>query len=156
MVSSRDMAAEPARLSDIDAPHLDTPPTVCASTMDNIWCWAKRMAIVQMDLSFGARECWRILEAFPPGNCYPSHYYIAEKLGKSKSAVRRYLRELKLGGYIDIAVRYDDENRRRRQSTKHPRGQTSNSYTVLDQQDLIARAQQLVQEWHAKQQKPQG
>ncbi|MEQ1949646.1 MAG: hypothetical protein ABL995_20815 [Bryobacteraceae bacterium] len=72
----------------------------------DVWKWAKRQAIGQMDLSFGARECWRILDGFPPGKCYPSHWFIAEKLRKSQSAVRRYLRELKLSGYISINANF--------------------------------------------------
>jgi hypothetical protein len=100
--------------------------------------WAKRQAIGKMDLSFGARECWRILEGFPTGRCYPSHYFIAETMRKSKSAVCRYLRELKERGYIDIDKRSDR------------RGQTSNGYIILDQPDLIARANQIFQEWAAK------
>jgi len=90
-----------------------------------------------MDLSFGARDCWRILAGFPEGRCYPSHYYIAETMRRSKSAVRRYLRELKKGGYIDVDERSDK------------RGQTSNGYFILSQPDLIAR--HILQEWEAKQ-----
>ncbi len=92
-----------------------------------------------MDLSLGARECWRILDGFPTGRCYPSHYFIAETMLRSASAVRRYLRELKERGYIDIGERF---NRR---------GQRSNTYTILDQTDLVARANQILQEWAAKQ-----
>jgi len=104
-----------------------------------LWIWAKRQAIGKMDLSFGARECWRILEGFPTGKCYPTHWWIAENLNKSKSAVRRYLRELEQRGYIGIVERF---NRL---------GQRSNTYTVLDQPDLIARATQIFQDLEAKQ-----
>jgi DNA-binding IclR family transcriptional regulator len=104
-----------------------------------------------MDLSLGARECWRMLEAFPPGKCYPSHYHIAEKLRKSESAARRYLAELKRLGYIEIVFRFDASR-----SKRAPRGQTSNSYTLLDQPDLIARARQIVQDWAAKRKKQEG
>jgi DNA-binding IclR family transcriptional regulator len=114
--------------------------------LEDVWKWAKRQAISQMDLSFGARECWRVLDGFPPGQCYPSHWYIAEKLRKSKSAVRRYLRELKERGYVRIEEQFDDLRR-----WSPDRGQTSNAYTVLDQADLIARAKQIFQEWEAKQ-----
>jgi hypothetical protein len=103
-----------------------------------------------MDLSWGARECWRILEAFPPGKCYPSHYYIAERLRKSKSAARRYLFELKRLGYVAIVEQFGASR-----SKRAPRGQTSNSYSLLDQPDQIACAKQIVQEWHAKHQKRQ-
>jgi hypothetical protein len=105
----------------------------------DVWIWARRQAIAQMDISFGARECWRILESLPMGNCHPSHWWIAETLRKSKSAVCRYLRELKERGYIDIDERSDR------------RGQTSNDYIILDQPDLIARAKQIFQDWEAKQ-----
>jgi predicted ArsR family transcriptional regulator len=66
-------------------------------------------------------------------------WWIAETLRKSKSAVRRYLRELKQRGYIDIDDQFDK------------RGQTSNTYTILDQADLIACANQVFQDWEAKQ-----
>src|SRR5436305_9574402 len=108
---------------------------------EDIWRWCKRQAIGQMDLSFGARECWRIIEGFPPGRCYPSHYFIAEILQKSVSAVRRYLRELKGCGYIASEARYNNDNKRPgalRNRRHKPRGQTSNNYVVLDQPDLIA------------------
>jgi hypothetical protein len=126
--------------------------------VEDVWRWAKRQAIAQMDLSWGARECWRMLDAFPPGQCYPSHWYIAEKLRKSLSAVRRYLKELKKRDYIDISARYDDDVRRRRVRRSGPdrsRGQTSNSYTLLDQPDLIACARQIVQDWKAKRERKQ-
>jgi len=110
-----------------------------------IWTWARRQAIGQMDLSFGARECWRILEGYPPGQSYPSHWYIAEKLRKSRSAVRRYLRELDAGGYVRITAQFDEVRRPGRY-----RGQTSNAYTILDQEDLIARATQIFQDHEAK------
>src|SRR5712664_3206185 len=115
----------------------------------DIWTWAKRQAIVRMELSFGARECWRILDGFPEGKCYPSHFYIAETLRKSNSAVRRYLRELEQHGYVEITPRYETDVERSR-GKRRPRGQTSNRYTVLDQPDLIACARQILQEWHAK------
>jgi response regulator of citrate/malate metabolism len=101
------------------------------------WTWAKRQAIVQMELSFGAKEIWRIIESFE--SCYSSHWWFAEKLRKSPSAVRRYLRELKQGGYIQIDKQFDR------------RGQTSNRYTVLNQEDLMARANQIHNDWSAKQ-----
>lgn len=122
---------------------------------EDIWRWAKRQAIGQMDLSFGAKECWRILDGFPSGSCYPSHYYIAETMRKSVSAVRRYLRELKEGGYIEITARLDGIRQGPRGKSR-PLGQTSNDYTILDQPDLIARARQLLQEWRAKQQRSNG
>lgn len=103
-----------------------------------VWKWAKRQAIGRMDVSLGARECWRILDSFPAGRCYPTHYYIAERMLKSPSAVRRYLQELKEAGYIRITRHFDY------------RGQTSNRYTMLDQEDLIACAQQILQESQAK------
>jgi DNA-binding transcriptional MocR family regulator len=108
-----------------------------------------------MDLSFGARECWRILDAFPEGHAYPSHYYLAEKLRMSRSAVRRYLRELKEAGFIQIRPRYDDENPQPRAVRKsdRPRGQTSNLYVVLNPADLVACAQQIIQDWTAKRQR---
>ena len=113
---------------------------------EHIWRWALGEAIAQMDLSWGARACLRILEAYPRDKCYPSHWYIAEKLKKSRSAVRRYLRELEQCGYIKITQQYDD------QIARWPnRGQTSNSYTVLSQPDLTACANQIFQEWKAKQ-----
>jgi hypothetical protein len=131
-----------------------TAPQIIA----DIWRWAKRQAIGQMDLSWGARECWRILEAFPPGQCYPSHWYIAERLRRTRSAVRRYLRELNERGYIEISPRYDDDNTqaRRPRANRPPRGQTSNDYVVLDQPDLIAAARQIVQDWKAKQHQSKG
>ncbi len=79
-----------------------------------------------------------MLEGFPPGRCYPTHYFIAETMLRSPSAVRRYLRELKERGYIKIEERSDK------------RGQISNDYIILDQPDLIARATQIFQEWAAK------
>jgi hypothetical protein len=102
------------------------------------WTWAKRQAIGRMDLSLGARECWRILAGFPTGRCHPTHYFIAETMLRSPSAVRRYLRQLKERGYIEIDERSDR------------RGQTSNDYIILDQPDLIARATKIFQEWAAK------
>jgi hypothetical protein len=121
-----------------------------AGVADDIWRWAKRQAIGQMDLSLGARECWRILEGFPPGSCFPSHYHIATTMRKSVSAVRRYLKKLEGSGYVEISERYDENERLNRH---RPRGQTSNTYTILDQPDPIARAVQIVQEWRAKQQR---
>jgi DNA-binding transcriptional MocR family regulator len=111
-----------------------------------------------MNLSFGAKECWRILERFPSGSCYPSHYYIAEAMRKSLSAVRRYLVELKERGYIGITPRYDIKPAKgpRPRGQYHPRGQTSNNYTILDQPDLIARARQIVQDWEARRKKQEG
>jgi hypothetical protein len=125
---------------------------------DGIWRWAKQKAIGRMDLSFGAKECWRILAGFPEGSCFPSHYHIAETMGKSKSAVRRYLRELAGRNYIEITAVYDTEPRNgpRRRGQRRPRGQTSNTYTIRDQPDLIACATQIAQEWRAKQQTSKG
>jgi hypothetical protein len=123
---------------------------------DDIWKWAKGNAIGSMDVSLGARECWRLLYSFPVDRCYPSHFWIAEKMHKSVSAVRRYLAELKQNGYIEITVQYDDDINRpgdRRFRSRKPRGQTSNRYTVLDQPDLITVAQQIVQDWYAKTQR---
>ncbi len=80
------------------------------------------------------------------------------KMRKSVSAVRRYLQELKGHGYIEITLRIEDEPRWPADADKSagprpPRGQTSNMYTILDQEDLIARAQQIMQEWDAKRKK---
>jgi hypothetical protein len=126
-----------------------------AKITEDVWRWAKRQAIVYMDLSFGAKECWRILDGFPLGSSFPSHYFIAETLGKSRSAVRRYLRELKGRGYIQITPQFDKPRKGSRSRGDHrpPRGQTSNAYRVLDQSDLIARAKLIFQEWQAKQQR---
>ena len=107
---------------------------------------AKRQAIGKMDLSFGARECWRLLEGFPRGSCFPSHFYIAETMRKSPSSVCRYLRELKNLGYIEIVANYDTGF-----AGSRPRGQTSNRYAVLEQVDLVARARQIFEDWSAKQ-----
>ena len=119
---------------------------------DDMWKWAKRQAIGRMHLSFAAKECWRILDGFPAGSCYPSHYFIAETMRRSDSAVRRYLRELEQHGYIRITAQFDSA----RPGQKKPLGQTSNSYAMLDQPDLIAWATQILQEWHAKHQKSNG
>ena len=109
------------------------------------WRWAKRRAIGRMDISFGARECWRVLDGFREDSCYPSHWYIAQMLGRSQSAVCRYLRELEQHGYIEICPRLDDtlDNGR-------PRGQTSNEYVILEQSDLMACARQIIEEWNAR------
>ena len=79
-------------------------------------------------------------------------------MNKSRSAVRRYLKELSQKRYIKIVPRYDSENTQWRgaRSTTRPRGQTSNSYTLLDQPDLIAAAKQILQEWYAKQKRTSG
>lgn len=125
----------------------------------DIWCWARRQAIVRMHLSLGAKECWRVLDGFPRSSCFPSHYYIAMTMGKSVSAVRRYLKELEQCGFIKITAQFDDKIKRPNHGSpqqNRPRGQTSNSYTMLDQEDLVARATQIVEEWYAKQQKAPG
>lgn len=128
-----------------------------AKIQQDVWTWAKGQAIGWMDLSLGARECWRNLYGFPAGKCYPSHCWIAFKMGKSVSAVRRYLRELEDGGYIRITQRIEDQPRwpanpdHEFAGPRPPRGQRSNMYTILDQEDLIARAQHIMQEREAKQ-----
>jgi len=123
---------------------------------EGIWRWAVKEAIGYMDLTLGARETWRILHGYT-GKCYPTHWTIAERLRRSASAVCRYLRELTDKGYIMIEARYDDGTTRRPgQLHRKPRGQTSNLYTILKQPDLTARAQQIVQEWHAKRQRKQS
>ena len=116
------------------------------------WLWALRRAIGQMDISFGAKETWRILEGYNRDDCWPSHLHLALTLGKSPSAVRRYLRELKDKGYIEIHPRYDDGNTHRRgHKRRAPRGQTSNQYFIQEgQPDLMAMAKQIMQELHAK------
>jgi hypothetical protein len=151
-----DRPAHPGGAQISSAVELKEEKTPDAKNAEEIWRWAKRQAIVRMDLSFGARECWRILEAFSPDSCFPSHWYIAETLRRSSSAVRRYLRELKQGRYIDIVARRDEGNIRQPRSTRRPRGQTSNNYVLLDQPDLIAVARQIVQEWYAKQKRSNG
>ena len=119
---------------------------VAPNAIEDIWTWCKRQAITRMDLSWGAKETWRILEAFPPDRCFPSHYYIAERLLKSRSAVRRYLRELEDKGYIAVSARYDEMKRSKTSKRRTPKGQTSNDYTILDQSDLIACAKQILQD----------
>jgi len=123
---------------------------VSTATIESLWVWAKRQAISKMDLSWGAKEAWRILEAFPANHCFPSHWYIAERLLKSRSAVRRYLRELEEKGYIATTPRHDEMKASKSSKHRTPRGQTSNAYTILDQPDLIARARQILEDWHAK------
>ena|ERR1035441_3188873 len=115
-----------------EGPQVKKDPDATAFAAD-LWTWAKRKAIGQMDISLGARECWRILEAFPSGSCFPSHYYMAETMHKSPSAVRRYLKELKNRGYIEIAAQYDGDNNRhastsRTRSHKRPLGRSSRSF----------------------------
>lgn len=110
---------------------------------EDVWKWAVRKAIIRVDLSWGARECWRLIADFPPGKCFVSHNWLALTLNKSKSAVQRYLRELRDGGYIKIQHRYDDSDWR-------SYGQKSNVYVVLDQPDLIAAATEIFQDYSAK------
>jgi hypothetical protein len=57
----------------------------------DLWTWAKRQAIGKMDLSFGARECWRIIEGFPKGRCYPTHYWIACSGGRTTATPYSHL-----------------------------------------------------------------
>jgi hypothetical protein len=81
---SADKAFQMTETSDLDAA-LQLPPTGDASAAPgHIWKWAKRQAIVRMDLSWGARECWRILEGFPEGKCYPSHYTIRRNASQER------------------------------------------------------------------------
>lgn len=141
---------QPNREDERGAPETD------ADRATSISKWAKRQAIGQMHLSWGAREVGRILDAFREGQCFPSHWWVAERLHLSRSAVRRYLRKLKENGYIEITAQYEryDGTGPARRRGHTPRGQRSNSYTLFDQPDLIACARRILEEWRVKQQGP--